>query len=195
MPFDGDCCSTGCWAKAAPASTNEQPINKLVSFFIIIMFSRWRSAIYSSPPCDFPQPREAEAFTRHRSPTVLRAIAPIRFPVNPRRRGSKARADLQIKHQTSDIKSANGRIDLLALAALKLAPSPTRSLLPSQFHLLCRFPQKLHSASRLNPSMSLASLRLHSPWRTSARPARHTLLLRFKRSFCSSLASHRKSFG
>src|SRR5207248_5958898 len=128
-------------------------------------------AIYSSPPCDFPQPREAEAFTRHRSPTVLRAIAPIRFPVNPRRRGSKARADLQIKHQTSEIKSANGRIDLLAPAPLKLVRVP-RSLAatPAALPSMSLFP-KLHSASRLNPSMSLASLRLHSPWRTSARPS------------------------
>ena len=31
---------------------------------------------------------------------------------------------------------------------MKLAPSPTRSLLPSQFYLLCRFSQKLHSTSR-----------------------------------------------
>src|SRR6266513_1086343 len=52
-------------------------------------------------------------------------------------------------------------VDLLAPAHLKLAPSPTRSLLRSQFCLLCRFSHKLHSASRLNPSMSRASLRLH----------------------------------
>src|SRR6266568_1218511 len=42
------------------------------------------------------------------------------------------------------------RIDLLAPAPLKLAPSPTRSLLPSQFYLLCRFSQKLHSTSRFS---------------------------------------------
>src|SRR5204862_4095017 len=101
LPLDGDCCSTGCWAKAAPASTNEQPINKLVSFFIIIMFSRWRSAIYSDPPFDFLQPREAEAFTLHRSPTVLRAIAPIRFPVNLHRRGLKGAS--RPSNQTSNI--------------------------------------------------------------------------------------------
>ena len=35
MPFVGDCCSTGCCANAAPASASEQPISKLVSFFII----------------------------------------------------------------------------------------------------------------------------------------------------------------
>src|SRR5882724_5455648 len=46
--------------------------------------------------------------------------------------------------------------DSLAPAHLKLAPSPTRSLLPSQFYLLCRFSHKLHSTSLLNPSMSLA---------------------------------------
>src|SRR5437868_8083061 len=67
----------------------------------------------------------------------------------------------------SAVRSANGRIDLLVPAPLKLAPSLTRSLLPSQFYLLCRCSQKLHSTSRLNPSMSLASLRLHSPWRRS----------------------------
>ena len=38
--------------------------------------------------------------------------------------------------------------DSLAPAYLKLAPSPTRSLLPSQFYLLCRFSQKLHSTCR-----------------------------------------------
>ena len=47
LPFDGDCCSTGCCANAAPASASEQPISKLVSFFIIIMFSRLMFAIYS----------------------------------------------------------------------------------------------------------------------------------------------------
>src|SRR6476661_5598295 len=46
-------------------------------------------------------------------------------------------------------------------APLKLAPCPTRSLLPSQFYLLCRFSQKLHSTSRFCPSMSLASPQLH----------------------------------
>src|SRR5204863_3305640 len=53
-------------------------------------------------------------------------------------------------------------LDPLPPAYLKLDPSPTRALLPSQFYLLCRFSHKLHSASRLNPSKSLASLRLHS---------------------------------
>ena len=42
------------------------------------------------------------------------------------------------------------RFDSFVAPCLKLAPSPTRSLLPSQFYLLCRFSQKLHSASRLN---------------------------------------------
>src|SRR6266496_6727345 len=43
---------------------------------------------------------------------------------------------------------AGVEIDPCAPAHLKLAPSPTRSLLPSQFYLLCRFSQKLHSTSR-----------------------------------------------
>ena len=43
---DGDWCSTGCWAKAAPASPSEQPISKLVIFFII-MVGRGTFAIYS----------------------------------------------------------------------------------------------------------------------------------------------------
>src|SRR5438067_11681664 len=38
FPFDGDCCSAGCCAHTAPANASEQPINKLLSFFIIIMF-------------------------------------------------------------------------------------------------------------------------------------------------------------
>ena len=69
------------------------------------MFSRWRSAIYSDPPFDFLQPREAEAFTLHRSPTVLRAIPPIRFPVNPHRRRAQRREptfESNIKHPTSN---------------------------------------------------------------------------------------------
>jgi Arc/MetJ-type ribon-helix-helix transcriptional regulator len=33
---------------------------------------------------------------------------------------------------------------------LELAPCPTRSLLPSQFYLLCRFSRKLHSTSRFS---------------------------------------------
>src|SRR4029453_5533701 len=49
LPFDGDCCSTGCCANAAPDSTSEQPTSKLISFFIIIIFSRWTFAIYSRP--------------------------------------------------------------------------------------------------------------------------------------------------
>src|SRR6266536_5309888 len=62
--------------------------------------------------------------------------------------------------------------DSCAPAHLKLAPSPTRSLLPSQFYLLCRFSQKLHSTCRfahlclarrsLGEVGSLASLRLRS---------------------------------
>ena len=40
------------------------------------------------------------------------------------------------------------RFDSCAPAHLKLAPSPTRSPLPSQFYLLCRFSHKLHSTSR-----------------------------------------------
>src|SRR5204863_8214213 len=52
---------------------------------------------------------------------------------------------------TSNIKSADGRIDLLTPARLKLASSPTRSLLPSQFYLLCRFSQKFHSALSAQP--------------------------------------------
>src|SRR4029453_944830 len=47
LPFAGDCCSTGCCANAAPDSASKQPINTLVSFFIIIMFSRRMCAIYS----------------------------------------------------------------------------------------------------------------------------------------------------
>src|SRR5438876_9217614 len=42
------------------------------------------------------------------------------------------------------------RFDSCAPAHLTLAPSPTRSLLPSQFYLLCRFPQKLHWTSRFS---------------------------------------------
>src|SRR4029077_17453244 len=75
LPFDGDCCSTGCWANAAPASASEQPISKLVSFFLVIMFSRCMLWIYSESSLNFPQPRQAEAFTQHRSPTIVRAIA------------------------------------------------------------------------------------------------------------------------
>jgi hypothetical protein len=62
--------------------------------------------------------------------------------------------------------------DSCAPAHLKLAPSPTRSLLPSQFCLLCRFSQKLHSTSwfahlclarrSLGEGGSLASPRLRS---------------------------------
>ena len=48
------------------------------------------------------------------------------------------------------------------IADLKLALSPTRSLLTSQFYLLCRFSEKLHSTSRFGPSISLAFQRLHS---------------------------------
>src|SRR6266567_6056334 len=62
--------------------------------------------------------------------------------------------------------------DSCAPAHLKLAPSPTRSLLPSQFYLLCRFSQKLHSTSRFCPSMSLASPRLHSFSARASRNAR-----------------------
>ena len=40
------------------------------------------------------------------------------------------------------------RFDSCAPAHLKLVPSPTRSPLPSQLYLLCRFSQKLHSTSR-----------------------------------------------
>jgi hypothetical protein len=39
---------------------------------------------------------------------------------------------------------------------------PTRSLLPSQFYLLCRFSHQLHSTFSVCPSMLLASPRLHS---------------------------------
>jgi len=55
----------------------------------------------------------------------------------------------KIKHQTSDIKSANGRIDLLAPAPLKLVRVP-RSLAatPAALPSMSLFP-KLHSASRL----------------------------------------------
>ena len=47
-----------------------------------------------------------------------------------------------------------GRIDLLAPAHLKLAPSPTRSLLPSQFYLLCRSHPcgSIRSGGRVNDS-------------------------------------------
>ena len=84
MPFDGgDCCSTGCCANAAPANASEQPISKLVSFFIIIIFSRWTFAIYSGLSCDFAQPRAREPLRSLRGIDrlrVFRAIAPIRFP-------------------------------------------------------------------------------------------------------------------
>ena len=55
------------------------------------MFSRWRLAIYSGPPCNFPHllaqftRRGGQTFSELRSIdrlTVLRAIAPIRFPAN-----------------------------------------------------------------------------------------------------------------
>ena len=39
-------------------------------------------AIYSDPSCNFPQPRQADGLTQHRSPTILRAMAPIRLPAN-----------------------------------------------------------------------------------------------------------------
>ena len=71
MPFDGDCCSTGCCANAAPASASEQPISRLVSFFIIMMFSRWTLAIYSGLPVISLSRVLANLFgvTRHRSPS------------------------------------------------------------------------------------------------------------------------------
>src|SRR5205807_6190551 len=72
--FPGD--SSGCCASATPASASEQPISKLVSVFISI-FRRCTSVIYSSVFCNFPQPHEANAFTRHRSPNKFRAIARI----------------------------------------------------------------------------------------------------------------------
>ena len=34
-------------------------------------------AIYSESSCNFPQPRQAEAFTQHRSHNIVRAIAVI----------------------------------------------------------------------------------------------------------------------
>ncbi len=48
FPGAGD--SSVCCANAAPASASasESPISKLVNFFIIVMFSRWTAAVYSS---------------------------------------------------------------------------------------------------------------------------------------------------
>src|SRR5438034_9253486 len=46
-------------------------------------------------------------------------------------------------------------------------PFETRSLLPSQFCLLCRFSQTLHSTFSVFPSISLASPRLGSLAATS----------------------------
>jgi hypothetical protein len=84
---------------------------------------------------------------------------------------AKATASYGLRHGKQDgvpgAKSGDQRLrtafDSCAPAHLKLAPSPTRSLLPSQFYLLCRFSKKLHSTSRFCPSMSLAPPRLHSP--------------------------------
>jgi hypothetical protein len=71
--FDGDCCSTGCCANAAPASASEQPISRLITFFIIIMFSRWTFAIYSGLPVISLSRVLANLLgvTRHRSPNHI----------------------------------------------------------------------------------------------------------------------------
>src|SRR5438477_6906318 len=64
---------------------------------------------------------------------------------NPQSQRGVGRPRLLLRYRSQPETRLLPSFDSCAPAHLTLAPSPTRSPLPSRFYLLCRFSQKAHS--------------------------------------------------